>query len=186
VDTDADGIAAPDERRLPGVRITGAGSDVVTGSTGEGFVTGLGNNPKGAFRVETAAIDDDVFLTSPPQDVTFAPRAGQVLRVTYPFTPTSEVIVRLEVEQDDGRRVGLSALRFNLVAESGRTVPGSTEFDGTAVLEDVKPGRYDLQLDPEQAGRLKLRLSAPVKIEVTPESGQVSLSGTIIFERGTE
>jgi hypothetical protein len=53
-------------------------------------------------------------------------------------------------------------------------------------LEDVKPGRYDLQLDPEQAGRLKLRLSAPVKIEVTPESGQVSLSGTIIFERGTE
>ncbi|WP_423140760.1 hypothetical protein ACOYW6_07770 [Parablastomonas sp. CN1-191] len=181
VDADADGRAGADERRLEGIKITGIGSNVVTDAKGEAFVTGLGSNPTGAFRVDSSSLDD-VFLTSPPQDVSFAPRPGQVLRVPYPFTPTSEVVIRLQIEQPDGTRVGLSSLRFVLVTPDGGLVDGSTEFDGTAVLENVRPGRYELRLDPEQSRRLGMRLAKSVTVSVNSESGQVSASGIIIFE----
>lgn len=180
VDADTDGRFSADERPLAGVQITGTGTDVITNAVGEAFVTGLGNSPKGAFRVDSASVDD-VFLTSPPQDVTFAPRAGQVLRVAYPFTPTSEVVVRLQVEQRDGTRVGLSALHFELIRSDGQVVTGSTEFDGTAVLEGVKPGQYELRLDSEQARRLQMRLAEPVKVLVGRNSGQMTVSGTVVF-----
>ena len=181
VDANANGAADRDERRVADVRIAGTGTPLATNARGEAFITGLGNSPRGAFRVDSSQLDD-VFLTSPPQDVTFAPRAGQVLRVAYPFTPASEVIIKLEIEQRDGSRVGLSALRFSLVGTNGTSIGGSTEFDGTAVLEDVKPGRYDLQLDAEQAARLKMRLVQPVKVIVLATSGSVRAAGAIRFE----
>ena len=182
VDANADGIIGVDERRVADVRIAGTGTPLATDARGEAFITGLGNSPRGAFRVDSSQVDD-VFLSSPPQDVTFAPRPGQVLRIAYPFTPTSEVVVKLEIKQRDGSRVGLSALRFRLIGTNGTTIEGSTEFDGTAVLENVKPGRYELELDPDQAGRLKMRLITPVKVVVTATSGSVPAPGTIQFER---
>lgn len=181
VDANADGNVDVDERRVADVRVAGTGTPLATNAHGEAFITGLGNSPRGAFRVDSSQLDD-VFLTSPPQDVTFAPRPGQVLRVLYPFTPTSEVIIKLEIKQRDGSRVGLSALRFRLVCTSGTSISGSTEFDGTAVLEDVKPGLYDLQLDPEQAERLKMRLVQPVEVVVTATSGSVRIGGAVRFE----
>ena len=181
VDANADGIVGVDERRVSDVRIVGTGSPLATDARGEAFITGLGNSSRGAFRTDSSQLDG-VFLSSPPQDVTFAPRPGQVLRVPYPFTPTSEVVIKLEIEQRDGSRVGLSALRFRLVGTSAISISGSTEFDGTAVLEDVKPGHYDLQLDPEQAARLKMHLIQPVEIVVSATSGLVRAAGAIRFE----
>ena len=76
-------------------------------------------------------------------------------------------------------------MRFALVDERGEELASATEFDGRAVFESVRPGRYRLRLDPDQAERLRMKLREPVELEVTSEGRVINLRGVIVFERET-
>jgi len=184
MDDNANGARDPGEEAVEGVRLGGGDFPTLTDAQGQAFVTGLGNGASGVLRTDTAGLDL-FFMTSPPQNVTFAPRAGQVLAIPYPFVSASEVVVSLLTEQADGRMMGLAAVRFVLVDEQGRELNSATEFDGRAVFESVRPGRYRVLLDPEQASRLRMSLQQPVELLVTSEGRVVNARGVIVFERET-
>jgi hypothetical protein len=166
------------------VKLGGGDFPVATDAEGQAFVTGLGSGANGILRADTAGLDL-FFMTSPPQNVVFTPRAGEVLAIPYPFVSTSEVVVSLVTEQADGEMAGLAAVRFALVDERGTELPSATEFDGRGVFESVRPGRYGVRLDPEQAGRLGMTLAQPVEVEVTTEGRVIRARGVIRFERAT-
>ena len=60
---------------------------------------------------------------------------------------------------------------------------GRSEYDGTLILEALRPGAYAVRLDPEQARRLKLVMTAPVDLTV-PATGGFAGRATINLELG--
>lgn len=182
VDANGNGRLDAGEERVPGIRMLAGTMPAVTDSTGRAFLSGLGNSPRNFLRIDDSSFDK-IFVTSPPQSVSFSSRPGQVLPVVHRFAPSSEVIVALVTRQADGASVGLAAVRFALVEEGGKRIEASTEFDGRAIIESVPPGRYRLVLDNDQAARLGMTLLEPIEIEVTTEGRAIRRSGTVVFRR---
>lgn len=183
-DDNANGRRDAGEEAIAGMKVGGSAYPATTDAGGYAFLTGLGSGANGVLRTDTSGLDL-FFMTSPPQNIAFTPRAGQVLAIPYPFVSASEVVVSLVTAQADGRLTGLAAVRFALVDERGEELPSATEFDGRAVFESVRPGRYRVRLDPDQADRLRMTLQEPVEIEVTSEGRVISARGVILFERET-
>jgi hypothetical protein len=78
-------------------------------------------------------------------------------------------MVNLKLRRPDGQLVGLSATRLRMVNAKGVAVEGVTEFDGSVNFQDLPAGAYTLQLDPDQAQRLRMRLLAPVTVTIKPD-----------------
>jgi hypothetical protein len=83
--------------------------------------------------------------------------------------PTGEVMVNIRLRRPDQQRVGLSATRVRLVDDKGVAVEGVTEFDGSVNFQDLPAGTYRLELDKDQAARLRMRLLAPVTVTIRPD-----------------
>jgi hypothetical protein len=168
-DVNGDGVYDAGDQPVDKVTIDGGAGKGVTDAKGRAFVTGLGSGPTGRIQVGLDAIDDP-YVQSPPHTVSFQPRPGRTVVVPYPLTATSEVIVHILLRRE-GKLVGLSAVRFQLVPKKGAPLETSTEFDGSAGFEQIGPGTYQVQLDTEQAERLHMRIKEPVTIVVPPTGG---------------
>jgi hypothetical protein len=81
------------------------------------------------------------------------------------------VLVRIMLRRDDGTRVGLSAVNIQLLRDQAEPVEARTEYDGSANFASLTPGVYRLELDPEQAQRLRMTLIKPVTIIVKGDEG---------------
>jgi hypothetical protein len=172
VDRDGDGVFSEGDEPTPGVRIEGGASDAETGADGEVYITGLGDAPTARVMVSLDKLDN-MYLQPPPRIVQFAPRAGVLVKAQYPLRPTSEVLVKVMYAQPDGKKVSLSAAQLRLTPKSGPPIEAVTEFDGSAFFLDVPAGEYQLELAPEQARRLRMRLKAPVPVSVSADGGYV-------------
>ena len=182
IDANANGRPDAGEAPVSGIELQGAGRKLMTDKDGRAFVTGLGESSSASLRADISNADTG-FIASPPQTIMFAPRAGHVATVYYPLVPTSELAVKLDFRQQDGTMIGLSAVRLRLVPQSGPAMEGVTEFDGTVVFDAVKPGTYRLELDPVQAGRLGMRLTAPMTVRIGADGSSQRLGGEIAFAR---
>jgi hypothetical protein len=170
------------EEGVPNVSLEGGERPSVTDASGRSFVVGLGSAPTARLRIGTDRIEN-FYVSAPAATVEFSPRPGKVLQIPYAITPTGEVMVRL-VFRRDGEMVGLSAVRLRLVREGSEPRIATTEFDGTVVFGEVPAGEYRLELDPAQAERLRMRLTAPVAVSVAAD-GEASedVSAEIVFDK---
>jgi hypothetical protein len=167
VDDNGDGVHEPGEAPVSKVQIQStAKAQPMTGPDGTLLVTGMGPGPTGSTRVSLEAIDNPSVL-GPPTTIQFAPRPGAVTRVPYPLVPTGDVGVRVELLRDDGRTVGLSATRVRLTpARGGTPIEGVTEFDGSVVFSQLRAGTYKVELDPDQAARLRMHMLGSVNVTI--------------------
>ena len=182
-----DGVYQPGEPPVGGVTVSGGERPATTTLNGQAFVTGIGSAPVTRVQVDLDEVDNP-YLQSPPHSIEFEPRAGNVLFIPYPLTPTGEVMLRVMYRQDDGKLVGLSAVQLTLTRENGgEPVPGSTEFDGSVDFESLPAGTYRLDLDPDQARRLHMKLKKPVTFTVSPEGGYLAdIKAEVVFDRSTD
>jgi hypothetical protein len=169
-DKNGNGRWDPGEPGVPDVVIEGGGRTGVTGADGRVLLTGIGASPTMRLNVSLDRMDNPS-VKSPPHILQLSPRAGQVLQVDYPMQTTSEVMVRVLLRRPDGALVGLSSVQVNLVAADGRRVASKTEFDGSASFEELTIGTYQLELDEEQARRLRMHLIAPLSVTIKGEGG---------------
>lgn len=169
-DKDGDGRFGTGDEAAPKVSVEGGEGPRVTGPAGRAVVTGLGSNPSGRLRVNIADIDE-LYVRSPPPNVSFAPRPGQVLQIPYPLAPVGEVYGQVQLRREGGL-VGLSAVRLRLVRNGIDPVVAATEYDGTISFPEVPLGTYRLELDPGQAGRLGMSLKETPEITVTTEGAK--------------
>lgn len=186
IDRNGDGIYQPGEPPVAGVVVSGGEKPVTTTINGQAFVTGIGSAPVTQVQVNLDDVDNP-YLQAPPHAVEFEPRAGNVLMIPYPLTPTGEVMARIMYKQDDGHMVGLSAVQVTVTRETGGPpVTGSTEFDGSVDFASLPAGTYKLELDPEQARRLHMRLKKPVTFTVSPDGGYLAdIKAEVVFDRST-
>ncbi|MCR5880545.1 hypothetical protein [Phenylobacterium sp. J367] len=166
LDRNGNGIFDGDDTPVPNVTLEGAEAKVRTGLNGRAFVTGVGAGPTARLLVGLDEVENTSVQT-PPSTVQFSPRAGSFTTVRYPMRPTGEVLVRINLRRPDGSLVGLSAAQVRLVGNNGFAVEGSTEFDGSASFQNLPVGQYRLELDPDQAQRLRMSLleTPPIVIE---------------------
>lgn len=170
IDKDGDGRFGAGDEAAPKVRVEGGERHVITGANGRAVVTGLGSSPSGRLQVNIEDIDE-LYVGSPPANVAFAPRPGQVLQIPYPLAPVGEVYARLRLRQAD-QVVGLSAVRVRLVRDGRDPIVAITEYDGSVVFPEVPLGEYRLELDQGQAERLGMRLVDPPVIAVTADGAK--------------
>ncbi len=183
VDANGNGVFDSDEDPVSGVGVDGGAKRVLTNDKGQALVTGLGYSA--VARVQTNLDEVDLpYVTSPPSSIEFTPRAGRVVTVYYPLKPQGELYAKLLFQQPGGKLVGLSAVRLRAVRAEGGVIEASTEYDGTAVFDKLQSGNYTLEIDPEQAARLKMKLNAPIKFVVPPGGGVVpDVKATVEFDR---
>ncbi|HEY0627689.1 MAG TPA: hypothetical protein VGD10_13310 [Allosphingosinicella sp.] len=179
-DRNGNGVFDAGEEPVAGVAIDGAERKAVTGPDGRAFLTGLGDSVTGRLKADIENIDA-FFVTSPPGNIEISPRPGKVVEIPYPLAPISEVLVRVTVRQGDGQPVGLSALRVRMVREGAEPIEAVTEFDGSVVIGNLRPGTYRLELEPDQARRLNMRLAAPVEVTVREDGRTPDVNAEAVF-----
>ncbi|AXU18223.1 hypothetical protein C7W88_02930 [Novosphingobium sp. THN1] len=180
IDANANGRRDQGEEAVPGVVVQGGGLKTVTDGQGRAFVTGLGDGNMTSLRADISGTDT-VFVAPPPQNITFAARAGGVARIDFPLVPTSELVTRIRFRGRDGALSGLSAVKVRLVSSKGDVASGMTEFDGTVVFDAVKPGKYAIEIDADQAARLGMRLKEPLFAIVGADGRVVDVNGEVAF-----
>lgn len=168
IDSNGNGVFDPGERSVSGVTLEGGDLHGRTDAEGRAYLSGFGAGPTARLLVGIGEIDNQA-LKTPPTVIEFSPRPGGVTPIEYPMRPTGEVMVNVKLRRPDQQPVGLSATRVRLVDERGVVVEGVTEFDGSVNFQDLPAGSYRLELDKEQAARLRMRLTAPVSVTIRPD-----------------
>ena len=180
VDANGDGVFDEGDRPVAGVTVEGGDQKVRTGPDGRAYVTGFGTAATARVVLGLSEIDNPQ-VKAPPSIVEFTPRPGGVTTIEYPLRPTGEVMVNLKLRRPDGQLVGLSAARIRLVDAKGETVEGVTEFDGSVNFQDLPAATYRVELDPDQAQRLHMRMTASVNITIKPD-GSTAPDANVVVE----
>ncbi|MDB5424184.1 MAG: hypothetical protein JWQ29_1600 [Phenylobacterium sp.] len=186
IDEDGDGRFGPGDRPVPNVALEGGERLMRTDADGRAHITGFGAGGAARLQVGLADIENPA-VKAPPTTIEFSPRPGGVTEIEYPMRPTGEVMVNIKLRRPDAQLVGLSAARVRLIDAKGVAVEGVTEFDGSVSFQDLPAGTYRLELDPEQAKRLRMRLTAPVTITMKPDGGFTpDVTAEVLFEPRAE
>jgi hypothetical protein len=171
IDKNGNGRWDPGEPGVKNVVVDGGGlAKGTTGPDGRVLVTGFGVSPSARLNVNLDRLED-ISMKSPPLAIEISPRAGEVTAVEFPMQQTGEVMVRLLLRRPDGSRVGLSAVHAQMVGPGGRVVESESEFDGSTSFQDLTPGTWRLELDPDQAKRLRMHLTAPLAVVIKGDGG---------------
>ncbi|MDB5467678.1 MAG: hypothetical protein JWQ46_2440, partial [Phenylobacterium sp.] len=165
LDRNGNGIFDAGDEPVPNVTVEGADRHAVTGKDGRVFITGLGAGPTARLLVGLENVEN-TSVQAPPGTIQFTPHAGSFTTIRYPMRPTGEVMVKVSLRRPDGALVGLSAVQVRMVGDKGQVVEAKTEFDGSANFQSLPAGIYHLELDPDQAGRLRMSLVKPVSVTI--------------------
>jgi hypothetical protein len=157
LDDNGDGVRQATEAPAANIGLDGIGRGARTAADGRVLLTGLGAGPTAYVDVNLEKLDNPA-VSTPPTKLQVRPRPGRTLRVDYPMRPTGGVMVKVELLRDDGQTVALSSVRVQLVRPGSPPIDGVTEFDGSAVFDAVPVGAWRVQLEPLQAGKLRMRL----------------------------
>ena len=168
IDSNGNGVYDPGEKPVANVTLEGGSLKARTDADGRAYLSGFGAGPTARLLVGIAEIEEQQ-VKAPPSVIEFSPRPGGVTQIEYPMRPTGEVMVNVRLRRPDKTMVGLSATRVRLVDAKGVAVEGVTEFDGSVNFLDLPAGTYRLELDKEQAERLRMRLLAPVSVTIRPD-----------------
>lgn len=155
---------------MKNLAVEAGGRTFLTNDRGQVLVTGLGAGPTARVNVNLDRLENPSVKT-PPLIVQLSPRPGEVTRVEYPVQPTGEIMIRLLLRRADGSVVGLSSVLARLVGKNGYVAEAKSEFDGSASFQELPAGNYTLELDPEQAKRLRMRLVEPLRVSIKADGG---------------
>ena len=180
IDANGNGVYDPGEKPVANVTLEGGSLKAKTDADGRAFLSGFGAGPTARLLVGISEIDNQQVKT-PPTVIEFSPRPGGVTQIEYPMRPTGEVMVSVKLRRPDKALVGLSATRVRLVDNKGVVYEGVTEFDGSVNFQDLPAGTYHLELDKDQAARLRMRLLAPVSVTIKPD-GSITPDATAEVE----
>lgn len=181
MDDNGNGRFDPGEEPVRNVTVQGGERRVSTDERGRAYISGVASSSTARLVVGLDEVDNPS-VQAPPSVIELRPRAGDLVEIAYPMRPTGDVLVRLLLKRPDGATVGLAAARIRLVGEKGQVIEAGTEFDGTAAFTAVPVGRYKVELDPAQAKRLRMRMTAEHTAEVKSDGFGDDVQAEVVFE----
>jgi hypothetical protein len=154
-------------------RVTSSGSSVgVTDENGIAFIGNIGENRRVAIGLDQTSLDN-IYLQPTRPRYEILPRAGRIHETNIALLETGEIEGDIRFVDRSGTRA-VSAVRFNVYNYLRQVVTsGRSESDGYFLVESLPVGSYSIELDPDQANRLNIKLSSPATFVIRPggESG---------------
>jgi hypothetical protein len=182
MDDNGNGLFDKGEAPVSNVVLDGGERRVSTGPDGRAFLSNVGSGPTTRLVVGLDDVENPSVQT-PPTTLELRPRPGATMEISYPMRPTGDVMVKLMLRRPDGTSVGLAAARVVLIGDKGRIFEAGTEYDGTAAFIGLPIGEYRVELEPEQAKRLRMRLVRPATAIIESDGGFGSdVEAEVIFE----
>jgi len=170
VDDNGDRVRQPDEAGVAGLITDTPAGAATTDAQGRAYATGLGDVPSAQIRVNAEAIDDP-FLIGGPDAFRIVPRPGRAAQIDYPMQRSAEVQLQAMLVQTEGDVRAIAALAIELAPRNGDpAIAGRSDHSGVVFFEKLRPGLYDLRLDPDQARALSVVLIEPVQV-IVPAAG---------------
>jgi len=182
VDRNGNGLRDEGDDPVPNLLVSGGRDTVVTNAEGRTLVTGLSDAVRGHIRFDASELDDP-YVVGPAPSLRLMPHAGRTIVLPYAMTATAEVELSA-LTQGSGSAKGrpLAALSIELIDATGKVAHGGrTEYDGTLLLQQVRPGSYHIRIEPDQAARLGLRLHGTPRLDISPKGGLLSQKLTVTF-----
>ena len=179
-DMDGNGTYSAGDVPLKDVNFNVFNNTATTDEQGMARLTRLGNGNPVAVQVDPSSLPD-IMMAPVSRGIEVVPRAGRFHVMDFPIVALSEIEGTITFEGANAAR-GVSGLRLLLLDGKGE-VAGSTrtERGGSYFFEQIKPGRFKLALDPEQAARLGICMVGSAMIEVAP-TGDIYTLDAIIRE----
>jgi hypothetical protein len=179
VDANGDGLRQPTEEGVAKVVLQTPGGAAVTGADGRVFASGLGDGAAATLRLNLEGIDDP-FLVGQADVIRTVPRPGRTAEIDLPLQQTGEIEMTVQLQRPGVDDRALAAVNVQLVPDNGRApLLARSDHAGVVFIEDAPPGRYRIQLDPQQAANLGMSLVGSPVVVLPPAGGFVRF-GTIV------
>ncbi|HSM05388.1 MAG TPA: hypothetical protein VK858_12285 [Longimicrobiales bacterium] len=181
VDRNGNGILDSDEAGLEGVRLVVGGQAVTTDARGRYNAWDLLPFRPVRLWADSTSIDDPTLVPARGQVEVVVPPSS-FGRVDVAVSPSREVTGRA-VRFVDGRDTPLPSASLQLVyLKTGEARPLRTFSDGEFYVSGVRPGRYELRLDPDYAARFGLeRFGGHARFAVPPGAEDLSIIGPVVL-----
>ncbi|MCA0902921.1 SdrD B-like domain-containing protein [Qipengyuania aquimaris] len=154
-DRDGDGIYGPVDETIEGIDFVAYNQTGTSDAEGVARLVGLGTGQRVGIQVDSSTLPD-INLAPAMKGIDVVPRSGRLHAIDYPIVTLSEIEGTARFV-DGGTGKGVSGVRLRLLDTEGNVVNyAKTELDGYYFFERVKPGEYQLQIDPGQVERLRL------------------------------
>lgn len=174
LDANQNGRYDPNEKPLKDVelRVNQGNTGVMTNDRGIGVLTNLSPYLATDVTISLRSLEDP-FQRPNPKGLRFIPRPGKYAHLDLPVIVATEITGFVRTRDNRG---GLSGrprrgLAIRLTAADGSVVRETkTESDGYYLLDELKAGKYRLEIDPRQLKAQKMKISPEsYEIEITPE-----------------
>jgi|GEM_PF-5562831 hypothetical protein len=144
------------------VKTVNRGQTESTGEDGTAHIKGIS-----AYRKEGIVFDEsslkDPYLVSSEKGYSFYPRAGRTEKAQFPVYTSAEITGKVFRQNKNGVKNILPYEKIRLKSEDGKISKSFTsEYDGSFVLERIKPGEYILT---SSSGENTVPFTEKIKIE---------------------
>ena len=171
VDSNLNGVWDDGEETVEnaGFTVNGSGRQAVrTDARGEALLARLQPRAHADVALDLGTLDDAQWQPTMP-GVRVLPRPGKIQSIDFPVVLTAEIDGTVYLVDGDIKR-GIGNARLQLVDAAGKVVGQTkTSSDGYYIMPSVKPGRYQLRVEPEQLTGLGLMADQVAIVEITPE-----------------
>jgi hypothetical protein len=169
-DANANGVRDAGEGPVAGVTFLSGTDETRTDAQGRAFITGLGDGARASVRVDSDSMPDIALAPARP-GIEIVPRPGRIHTSDFAIVTLSDIEGTAYFRAESGTRA-VSRLQLRLLRLDGSLAARArSESDGFFLFERLPAGEYHLELDPQQAASLKIRLDGPVTLTLGGKSG---------------
>ena len=164
-DTNGNDEFDPDEEAVGKVTFFTGSQHVTSDASGNALLTGIGDGTRTAVKIDSATLPDIAMAPSRP-GVEVIARPGRIPIVQFAIQRLSD-IEGTAVYANGAHKRGVAGLVLHLLNAKGHRVARvRSENDGFVLMEQIRPGDYTLEIAPDQARRLKIKLISDHHIHV--------------------
>jgi len=173
-DLNGNGQYDPGEPVLGNVSYLTGSQHVTSGASGIAVLTGTGDGTRTAIRIDGTSLPDIAMAASRP-GVEVVARPGRIPVVDFAVEQLSD-IEATAVYADGSRKRGVAGLILELTDAHGRRIARArSESDGFTLIEQIRPGDYLIDIAPDQARNLKIRMVGEHQLHIGPRGKTVRL-----------
>ena len=172
LDRNGNGVWDSHDDPLPGVAFSGNGAwgDLATDANGLAYLPNLPADRPGTVRVDETSLPDP-FMKPLREGVRISGHPGAHATLEFPVTYTGDVEGTVLL-LDRGRKRPLGGIRVQLVDQGRRVVDSTlTGYDGYYLFQHLRPGWYEVRIDPDQLAKRDLKPLAPLAVMIAGDGG---------------
>ena len=164
-DLNGDDQHDPDEAMIGQVGFFTGSQHIMSNAAGDAVLTGIGDGTRTVVKIDGATLPDIAMAASRP-GVELIARPGRIPVVQFAIQRLSD-IEGTAVYANGAKKRGVAGLVLYLINAKGHRVARvRSENDGFMMMEQIRPGDYMLEIAPDQAKRLKIKLVSDRHIHV--------------------